>query len=127
MHHFAGILFGITTIAGIWIGHVLVRKVEFTSADLRLPIYAFFTLGGGLVLISLFSTSNLISGVFGILGVIFLWNGIETGHQEKRVKRGHTPANPNNPRHRQILRNFPTATTENLLKHNHSIRPEKGS
>lgn len=100
---------------------MLVRWIEFNTIDLRYPAALFFLTGISLAGISLFTRSNLLSGVLGILGIIFFWNGIETRHQEKRVKQGHAPANPANPRHQRILKENPDATTENLLKHNHLI------
>ncbi len=125
MDHFMGLFLATTLLIGIWSGHILVRKIEFSAFDLRVPIVAFCTIGIILVTLSLVNRSNLLSGVFGILGIIFFWNGIESHHQENRVKRGHAPANPLNPRHQRILMNFPSATTVNLLKHNHSITGEE--
>jgi len=124
MNQFTGLLLGLTVIAGIWTGHILVRRIEFSTVHLKIPIVAFFSTGILLAILSLFSKSNLLSGVLGILGIIFFWNGIETHHQENRVKKGHAPANPQNPRHRQILVDYPSATIENILKHDHSLHGE---
>jgi short subunit fatty acids transporter len=122
MNHFNGLILGITVIAGIWSGHVLVRQIEFTTSDLRVPVILFFMVGILLACLSLVIQSDILSGVLGILGIILFWNGIEIRHQEKRVRKGHAPANQANPRHQRILMEYPEATTENLLKHDHSIR-----
>ena len=52
-----------------------------------------------------------------ILGITLLWDALEFTRQQKRVKKGHAPANPHNPRHAKILAEHPTATTLDLLKH----------
>jgi len=124
MNHFTGLILGVTVIAGIWGGHVLVRRVEYYSVDLRMPVTFFFITGIGLAGLSVLSKPDWLSGILGIMGIILFWNGIETRHQEKRVKKGYAPANPANPRHQQILQEFPNATTEVLLKHDHSIGKE---
>ena len=59
---------------------------------------------------ALISSSLTISAVMGIMGVITLWDSLEFSRQQRRVTRGHAPANPNNPRHRQILAEYPSAT-----------------
>lgn len=51
----------------------------------------------------------------GILGVTLLWDALEFYRQQRRIQRGHAPANPNNPRHAKILAEFPSATTIDWL------------
>jgi len=71
--------------------------------------------GIGLEAISL-TVSNLhLSVMCGILGVTFLWDALEFYRQQKRIKEGHAPANPNNPRHARILACSPNATTFDWL------------
>jgi hypothetical protein len=60
-----------------------------------------------------------------ILGVTLLWDALEFFRQQKRVKHGHAPANPNNPRHAKILAEYPDATTIDWL--NRSPRGSKYS
>jgi hypothetical protein len=54
--------------------------------------------------------------VFGILGITLLFDALEFTPQQNRVKKGHAPANPNNPRHIKILAGYASATTIDLLK-----------
>ena len=44
----------------------------------------------------------------GILGVTLLWDSFEFWRQQKRVIKGHAPANPDNPRHARILAENPS-------------------
>ena len=44
-----------------------------------------------------------------------LWDGIEFWRQQRRVWKGHAPANPSNPRHLRILSESSLATTFDLL------------
>ena len=53
-----------------------------------------------------------------ILGVTLLWDALEFFRQQKRIKHGHAPANPNNPRHAKILAEYPDATTIDWLDRN---------
>jgi hypothetical protein len=48
--------------------------------------------------------------------VTLLWDALEIAvRQPKRIKHGHAPANPNNPRHAKILADYPEATTIDFL------------
>jgi hypothetical protein len=47
--------------------------------------------------------------------VTFLWDALEFLRQQNRIKHGHAPANPNNPRHAKILAEHPEATTFDWL------------
>lgn len=111
-----GLIAAATAFFTIWGGHVAVRKVEAEVQDIRFPMVIAIVLGllteyGALV------TSNLqLSTVFGILGITLLWDAFEIYRQQNRVKHGHAPANPINPRHAKILADHPTATTLDLLK-----------
>lgn len=110
-----GIAVALATFFGVWLGHVSVRKIERETVNLWIPSLAALTLGIGLGTAS-FLTSNLIlSAVCGILGVTLLWDTFEFFRQQKRIKHGHAPANPNNPRHAKILTEFPDATTFDWL------------
>jgi hypothetical protein len=66
---------------------------------------------------SLITVNRPLSTLLGILGVTLLWDAFELHRQEKRIKHGHAPANPNNPRHARFLADPNLhATTQDLLK-----------
>ena len=111
-----GLASALATFFGVWIGHVSVRKIEREVARIWIPATLALLFGIGLELAS-FRTSNLIlSTICGILGVTLLWDALELAvRQPKRIKHGHAPANPNNPRHAQILAIHPEATTVDML------------
>ena len=111
-----GLASAFATFFGVWIGHVSVRKIEREVARIWIPATIALLSGIGLELAS-FSTSNLIlSTICGILGVTLLWDALELAvRQPKRIEHGHAPANPNNPRHAQILAILPNATTVDWL------------
>lgn len=112
-----GLLCGLVTISGIWLGHVVVRKIEAWSPTLWLPTLITLLLGHFLVISAMSNSNPIMSAPLGILGTIVLWNGLEFKRQERRVKRGHAPANPHNPRHARILAENTSATTINWLAH----------
>jgi hypothetical protein len=114
--NFIGLVAALTTFFSIWAGHVLVRVIEYRSASIRLPA-ACFAAAGILLLIGTFlSTSLTASAVLGILSITALWDAYEFPRQQKRIIKGHAPANPSNPRHARILKEYKTATTLDLLK-----------
>ena len=107
----------LATFLGVWIGHVSVRKIEREVDRIWIPAAFALLLGIGLLTAS-FLTSNLIlSTICGILAVTLLWDALEIAiRQPNRVKHGHAPANPHNPRHARILAACPDATTVDLLE-----------
>ena len=118
-----GLIAAISASLGIWLGHVSVRAIERNAKTLWPPIIIAVFLGLVLEWVSL-STLNLqLSTAFGILGITILWDALEFVRQEKRVKKGHAPANPSNPRHAQILAEYSSATTLDLLKRDPIGRP----
>lgn len=104
------------TFLGVWIGHVSVRKIEREVERIWIPSTVVLLFGLELLLAS-FLTSNLIlATICGILGVTLLWDALELAvRQPNRIKHGHAPANPNNPRHAKILAAYPNATTVDWL------------
>lgn len=110
-----GVVAALATFFGVWIGHVTVRKVEYRAPDLRVPILIAAIIGLALEIVALSSSSLYVSGACGILGMTALFDALEFRRQFKRVKKGHAPANPNNPRHAPLLAEG-TATTSDLLK-----------
>jgi len=113
--NFLGLVAATSAFFGIWIGHVSVRFIEQRTTHLWKPVLAALVLGLSLEAWSMSTSHHLLSAATGILGVTVLWDALEFLRQEKRVKNGHAPANPDNPRHARILAEYPTATTENLL------------
>jgi hypothetical protein len=111
-----GLTAAITAFLAIWLGHVAVRKVEAEVRDIRLPIFIAVALGLITEYCSLITINRPLSTALGILGVTLLWDAFEIYRQQNRVKHGHAPANPNNPRHAKILAEYPSAITEDLLK-----------
>jgi hypothetical protein len=126
--NFTGIVAAISAFLGIWLGHVSVRAIERRVTKLWLPIVIALLLGVALETWSLITDHRLLSIATGILGITILWDGLEFVRQEKRIKKGHAPANLANPRHAQILAMYPSATTLDLLKRDpigHSVTTEE--
>lgn len=111
-----GLAAALATFGGVWLGHVAVRRIEFRARDIRLPMALFVMLGLALLVFSSGSYNPSVSGACGILGITCLWDALEFIRQQKRVRRGHAPANPANPRHARFLAENPSVTTEDLLK-----------
>jgi hypothetical protein len=111
-----GLVAAASTFLGVWFGHVAVRKIESISRTIWFPTSIFAT-GGMICLWLSLSTSNFqLSTATGILGFTLLWDALEFTRQQNRIKKGHAPANPDNPRHARLLREHPLATTLDLLK-----------
>ncbi len=110
-----GVVAALATFLGVWIGHVTVRRVEYRAPDLRVPILSAVMIGLALEIAALSSSNLYISGACGILGMTALFDALEFRRQFRRVKQGHAPANPNNPRHASLLAEG-KATTVDLLK-----------
>jgi len=107
----------VTVFLSIWFGHVAVRKIEFIAPMIWLPTMIFATFGVLIEIFSLTTVNRPLSTVFGITGITLLWDALEFTRQQKRIIKGHAPANPNNPRHARILAEPNShATTLNLLK-----------
>ncbi len=113
--NFVGLIVALATFMGIWWGHVGVRVIERKAQKLWIPITGAILLGIGLETIALLASNRMLSAAAGILGVTIMWDAFEFVRQEKRIKHGHAPANPENPRHARILEEFNTATTIDLL------------
>jgi putative Mn2+ efflux pump MntP len=111
-----GIVAATSAFLGIWLGHVSVRAIERKVTKLWPPMLIALILGLTLETWSLITDHWLLSTALGILGITILWDALEFVRQERRVKKGHAPANPHNLRHAQILASYPSATTLDLLK-----------
>jgi hypothetical protein len=112
-----------STFLGVWFGHVAVRKIESISQTIWLPTLFFAIAGIALEGVSLFTFNVPLSTASGILGFTFLWDALEFTRQQNRIKKGHAPANPANPRHARLLQQYPAATTLDLLKRHPVGRP----
>lgn len=113
--NFIGLLAAITTIITIGFGHIMVRKWEAKLESIKPALLVCVLLGIGFAFGSLYSQSNVVSAMFGIMGITFLWDALEFHRQQKRVIKGHAPSNPQNARHQRILTQYPAATTVSLL------------
>ncbi len=114
--NFVGLAAALATFFGVWWGHVSVRKIEREAVNIWIPTVVAVVLGMGLWIASTLTSSLPLSAASGILGVTLLWDALEIAiRQPKRIKHGHAPANPNNPRHVKILAEYPAATTIDLL------------
>lgn len=119
-----GALAAFTAFLSIWIGHVSVRKIEASTVRLWKPVVLAILLGLGLEAAALLTAKRPLSAVFGILGTTLLWDVLELRRQAKRVRKGHAPANPANPRHAALLAEPGShATTRDLLKRDPLGRP----
>lgn len=110
-----GLIAAATAFLSIWVGHVAVRKIEASSRTIWIPTLAAIVLGVLLEYLSLIADNLLLKTAFGITGITLLWDALEFTRQQNRIKHGHAPANPNNPRHARILKEHPSATTVDLL------------
>ncbi|MEJ5240603.1 MAG: DUF4491 family protein [Anaerolineales bacterium] len=110
-----GLLTALSAFLGIWLGHVGVRAIERNSPELWKPALLLASSGLGLEILALFLPSPF-NFALAILGITLLWDTLELFRQEKRVRKGHAPANPANPRHARLLSESPSATTEDLLE-----------
>ena len=80
----AGLLLALVTFGAIAAGHVLVRRLHARFGTRpAVPLF----LAGVLVLAgSLGASSNLLSGVLGIIAITILWDGVEIYRQERRIR-----------------------------------------
>ncbi|MFZ6029904.1 MAG: DUF4491 family protein [Chloroflexota bacterium] len=119
-----GLVAALAAFLGIWFGHVAVRKVEFISPTIWLPTLLFAATGVFLEWLSLTMANLHLSAFLGILGITVLWDALEVPRQQRRVQKGHAPANPRNPRHAALLAAPASrATPLDLLKREPVGRP----
>jgi hypothetical protein len=122
--NFIGVVAALTAFLSVWFGHIAVRKIEFVSLTIWIPSAIFVILGLTAEVFSLYTVNRPLSTVFGILGITLLFDAFELTRQQKRVKKGHAPANPNNPRHAKFLADANLhATTLDLLRRDPTGRP----
>ena len=111
-----GLVAALTAFLSIWFGHVAVRKIESTSRTIWIPTVTALALGLITEYCSLITVNLSLKTALGITGITLLWDALEFTRQQKRILKGHAPANPNNPRHVKILADHKSATTFDLLK-----------
>ncbi len=114
--NFIGVVAALTAFFSIWFGHVAVRKIEFISPTIWIPTVIFAVFGLLTEYLSLITDHRLLNIALGILGITLLFDALEFTRQQNRVKKGHAPANPKNPRHAKIMAEYPSAMTTDLLK-----------
>ena len=123
--NYLGLIAAAATFLGIWWGHVAVRAIEAKAEKLWPSMLIAILLGTAFEIAAVRVQDANLSAFCGIFGMTLLWDAFEFYRQQKRVKNGHAPANPSNPRHAQILAEYTEATTLDLLKR--SPRGEKYS
>jgi hypothetical protein len=111
-----GLVAAASTFLSTWFGHVAVRKIESLSPTIWLPTTVFAMVGITFEWFSLIASNLFLSTSCGILGFTFLWDAFEFTRQQNRIKKGHAPANPNNPRHMRLMREHASVTTIDFLK-----------
>jgi len=124
-----GVIAALATFLSIWLGHVGVRKIEALSPTIWLPTMVALALGLAFEIGALLTSNIGLSAALGIIGIILLWDALEFSRQQRRVQKGHAPANPKNPRHARILATYPSATTTDWLNRqpgNISLAPVMG-
>ena len=114
-----GMIAAIATFFSVWFGHIAVRKIEYRSSTIWIPTTIFAALGIFAALLSLSIVHRPLSVALGILGITLLFDALEFTRQQNRIKKGHAPANPKNPRHAKILVEHLAAATQDLLKRDH--------
>lgn len=113
--NFIGFASALATFLGVWLGHISVRKIERETVYLWIPALIALGLGAGFEIASFLISNLSLSAMCGVLGVTLLWDSFEFYRQQKRIKHGHAPANPKNPRHAKILAEYPNAATFDWL------------
>ena len=111
-----GFIAAFSTFLGVWFGHVAVRRIESVSPSIWLPTSIFAVVGIILEWLSLTTSSVSGSALFGILGITLLFDALEFTRQQNRIRKGHAPANPHNPRHARLMREHESVSTLDLLK-----------
>ena len=91
--NFDGIAAGLGTFLIIGLLHPVVIKMEYHFGTRAWP--SFLIAGLGCIGLSLFSSVPLLSTLLAISGFSLLWSIREIFEQERRVKKGWFPKNPN--------------------------------
>ncbi len=114
--NFTGLAAALAAFFGIWIGHVSVRKAESTARTIWIPVVIYAVLSIAAIIGAVQSPQPPVEAALGALGFTLAFDVFEMFRQQRRVIKGHAPANPQNPRHARIMKEHGTATTIDLLK-----------
>ena len=90
--NFFGIILGVFMLLLTGVGHILIIKGEYYFGTKLWLIFLFIALFS--IIASIFIKSELLSGIFGIVGFTFLWSIHELFKQKERVRKGWFPKNP---------------------------------
>ncbi|RKY71530.1 MAG: DUF4491 domain-containing protein [Candidatus Latescibacterota bacterium] len=87
-----GFVLGFVMLLLTGLGHIFVIKGEYYFGAKLWPLFLIFGLLS--ITASFFVRSDLLSGILGIVGCIYLWSIHELFRQKERVRRGWFPENP---------------------------------
>jgi hypothetical protein len=90
--NFIGIILGIMMLLLTGFGHIIIIKGEYYFGIKWWPLFLILSLLS--IIASFLVKSDLMSGIFGIAGFIFLWSIYELFQQKERVRKGWFPKNP---------------------------------
>jgi len=90
--HFIGIVIGVISFLSIGIFHPIVIKAEYHFSKSCWPV--FLIAGVILMAVSLFVENVVLSSALAVVGMSSWWSILELFEQEKRVRKGWFPANP---------------------------------
>lgn len=91
--NFSGIILGMSAFVIIGLFHPVVIKAEYYLGK---KCWWMFVLAGlGFCAAALFAEDTVFSSILGVTGFSCFWSVLELFAQEKRVKKGWFPANPN--------------------------------
>ena len=108
----AGLAAAVATFGSVWFGHVAVRFLEYRLERLWPARALFGAAGAGFVAGSLLCSCPNGSVEFGIIGIVFLYDIIELGRQQRRVREGRAKANPGNARHKAAFESGKALTAD---------------
>lgn len=91
--NFQGIIIGIMSFIIIGVFHPIVIKSEYYIGKKIWPV--FLVTGIVLIGVSLYTKNNILSAIIGVTAFTCLWSIHEVFEQERRVKKGWFPNNPN--------------------------------
>lgn len=94
--NFSGIILGVSAFLIIGLFHPVVIKAEYYLGK---ECWWLFALAGlGFCIAALFVGSIVLSSILGVAGFSCFWSILELFQQEKRVRKGWFPSNPNKKR-----------------------------
>lgn len=91
--NWSGILLGAASFILIGAFHPIVIKAEYYLG--KKCWWMFAIAGFACAIISILIDDIVVSSIIGVLAFCFFWSILELFEQEKRVKRGWFPTNPN--------------------------------